>query len=140
MHTGDTISAADAIRDACTLVTNMARIINSDFALGYVTTNVGGYTFPTATSSLANGVEVMAKYYTGSTFTNASGTFSAGFYIFACIRGVATQTSISVTFTTADGYSGPVTVVNEGRTVTATSGVFTDTFATAYVTHIYKVG
>ena len=138
VHAGDTISVADAIRNACTLATNLAPIINSNFAIGYVTTNRGGYTFPIATLSLANGVEIMAKRYTGTTFSNASGTFAAGFYIFACIRGSGAQTNVSVTFTIPAGAT-TATVIGEGRSIPITSGVFTDTFATAYVTHIYQI-
>ena len=45
----------------------------------------------------------------------------------------------SVTFNTVDGYSGPVTVVGENRTVTAAGGSFTDSFADANAVHVYRI-
>ncbi|MEJ0073155.1 MAG: hypothetical protein WDN27_03710 [Candidatus Saccharibacteria bacterium] len=39
----------------------------------------------------------------------------------------------------AGGYTGPVTVVNESRTVQATNGVFSDAFANGTAVHIYQV-
>ena len=40
----------------------------------------------------------------------------------------------------AGGYTGPVTVVGEHRTLQAVKGVFTDTFANADSVHIYEIG
>jgi hypothetical protein len=81
----------------------------------------------------------MAKDYTGGSFSNSTGTFGNGFYIFAVPRGSETQTNIQATFTTADGYTGPVTVIGENRTVQATNGAFTDTFAHTSTVHIYQI-
>ena len=81
----------------------------------------------------------MTKYYTGGSYTNAAGTMANGYYVFGSVRGPESQSNIHATFTTADHYSGPVTVVNESRTVQATNGVFTDTFATAASVHIYEI-
>jgi hypothetical protein len=44
------------------------------------------------------------------------------------------------TFTLPAGVSGPrVEVVDENRTLTATNGTFTDTFAAEHQHHIYRV-
>jgi hypothetical protein len=110
------------------LVTSLAPVINSPFALGYAAVTPGAYVFPAPAQPLASGIDIMAKYSGG------------GFWIFASPRGSETQANISATFTTADGYSGPVTVAGENRTVQATGGQFTDTFATGATVHIYKIG
>lgn len=142
---GQSISMYNQAKDTNTLVKNLAPVINSPFALHYATNNVGGYTFPTAHIQLDNGLDTMTKYYTGGTYTNSAGTFNNGFYIFANVRGSETQTNVHATFTTADGYSGPVTVINGGTgaptsyTVTATNGVFSDTFAKATDMHVYQI-
>jgi hypothetical protein len=125
---GQTISVYDQAKATNARVKSVAPILNSPFALGYVTVDKPGYVFPNATLSLANGIDLMAKYSGGQ------------FYVFATVRGAPSQTNISATFTTKDGYTGPVTVVGEGRTVEATGGVFSDTFASAATAHIYRVG
>lgn len=155
IQAGNSIAMKDQLRNDCQLTHALARIINADFALGYVTVSPAGYSFPTPTGgyhtgadagyaivSLSNGIEVMAKYYTGGSFTNSYGTFSDGFYIFACVRGSATQTSVAATFTIKNTGATQVTVVNESRTISVTGGgtTFSDTFADAYTVHIYKVG
>ena len=81
----------------------------------------------------------MVKYYTGGTYTNSTGTLTNGFYIFATPRNPETQTNIPATFTTADNYTGPITVIGENRTIQATNGHFTDTFAHASTVHIYQI-
>ena len=75
-----------------------------------------------------------------ASFTNSSGTFPPGFYIFATYRGSQTATGISrATFTVAGGYSGTVYALNAdggyttygaAYTLTASGGVFCDTLAT----------
>jgi len=137
---GASVSMFDQATATNALIADLAPVINSPFALGYASVTPAGYTFPVAHLVLDNGIEVMAKYYTGGTYSNSAGTFHNGFYVFACVRGSAAQTGITATFTTTGGYSGPVTVMNESRTVTASGGVFTDTFATAYDVHIYQMG
>jgi hypothetical protein len=80
----------------------------------------------------------MSKWYTGGAFSNAAGSFSNGFYIFAIPRGSETQANINATFTLAGAPSrSNVQVVGEGRTVNIVNGQFTDTFATVYSPHIY---
>jgi hypothetical protein len=74
-------------------------------------------------------VSTMAKYSDGA------------FYIFAAAGKPATPppNNQPVTFTVAGGYSGPVKVVGENRSLQAVNGVFTDKFANEYSVHIYEV-
>lgn len=152
---GESISVYTQGKNTNTLVTNLARILNSPFALGYVTVSPAAYNFPVAVNNdttsgwSVTGIDVMAKYYSGGSFTNAAGTFDAGFYIFATYRGSQTATSISATFTLAGGYSGTVHAINAdggaasygtGYTLTATGGTFTDTFAKGSSVRIYRIG
>lgn len=118
---GRSISIYDQTKATNTLIEQLAPVIHSPKANGYVTTSP-------APSDFA-GIEARACYYASE---NA-------FYIFSATHLLRTTTNIAATFTVAGGYSGPVTVINEGRTVTATAGVFTDTFASASTIHIYKV-
>ena len=112
-YTGNGNYAAGAMYNAISAVNAqlaaLAAVINAPFANGYV--------------SATGAVNVMAKY--------ASGVF----WVFAAANQATSQ---SVTFTVADGYSGPVTVYGESRTVTASSGSFSDTFADANAWHIYQ--
>jgi hypothetical protein len=120
VQAGQTTSIYAQAKATDGLVAQLAPVINSPTALGYVSTNHPSTTF--------GGVETMAK--------DANGQF----YVFADTRNAETSTNLSTTFTTADGYTGPVTVVGEGRTLQATNGVFTDTFAQGSTVHIYKMG
>ena len=97
-------------------VTSLNSVLLSPFAENYV--DVGNAD-----------VSVMAKY---------TGT---GYYVFAGSGKPATPPgkNQTATFKVAGGYTGPVTVVNENRTVQASNGVFTDTFANADSVHIYKI-
>src|SRR5262249_27592931 len=123
---GQTISIYDQVKATDALIEQLAPVLNSPFALNYVTVNSGGYTFPIADTTLG-GMEVMAKDYNGQ------------FYIFADTRDSETQTNISATFTIADKNATSVTVVNENRTIPVVNGVFSDTFAYAWTVHIYQV-
>jgi hypothetical protein len=98
-------------------VARLNRILLSPFAENYVRTGRAD-------------VSDMAKYSHGT------------FYIFAASGKPAMPPADNqpVTFTLAGGYSGPVSVVGEHRTLHAHGGVFTDTFANADSVHIYKVG
>jgi hypothetical protein len=93
-------------------VTGLAPVLNSSFANGYVTNN--------------GSMNVMAKY---DAATN-------DFYVFAAPRSASAQT---ITFKVTGGYSGPVTVYDEGRTVTAADGQFTDTFSGQTAVHVYVI-
>ena len=125
---GQSISIYNQIKATNALVLQLAPVLNSPFALRLCHRQSGRIFLSTPSLNFNGGIELMAKFSNGQ------------FYIFATTRDSETQQNISVTFTLADHYSGPVTVVNEGRTITATNGVFTDTFAKAWTVHIYKVG
>ena len=75
-------------------------------------------------------VSVMAKYSHGT------------FYVFAASGKAATPPAdnLSVAFTVMGGYSGPVAVMGERRTLQAVNGHFADTFADANSVHVYKIG
>ena len=45
----------------------------------------------------------------------------------------------TVSFTVAGGYTGPVLVFDEHRSLHATRGTFRDTFADANAVHIYEI-
>jgi hypothetical protein len=91
-----------------TLVESLAPIINSPFALNLASDNAGGYVFPTEHLVLDNGLDIMTKYYTGSTLSNSAGSFGPGFYIFAAVRGSESQTMPkTVTFTLPGGDTTP---------------------------------
>ena len=123
---GQTISIYDQVQETDALIKQLAPVLNSPFALNYVTVNSGGYTYPIADTTLG-GIEVMAKDYNGQ------------FYIFADTRDSETQTNIHATFTIADKNALSVTVVNENRTIPVVNGVFSDTFANGATVHIYQV-
>jgi hypothetical protein len=63
------------------------------------------------------------------------------YYVFAGSGKPATPppANQTVTFKLAAAWSGTVTVVNEGRTLTATNGTFSDTFADADTYHVYQI-
>jgi len=114
---GQTISIYDQMKATNALVKQMAPVINSPFALNYVTV--------TPAATMLDGIDVMAKFSNGQ------------FYIFAMPRTSAVATNISATFTVKSGNS--VTVINENRTIPISNGVFTDMFATGNTVHIYQV-
>ena len=144
VESGNTVSMETQAQDTNTLVENLAPIINAPFALNYASVTPAGYTFPAPHLGWpANPeIDVMTKYFTGSSFTNSSGTFGPGFYIFASPRASETATNIAATFTIPGSYSGPVnvTTASEGAstagTLTVANHQITDTFANAYDTQI----
>jgi hypothetical protein len=97
-------------------VAMLNRVLLSPFAENYVRT--GGAD-----------VSVMAKYSHGT------------FYVFSASGKPAMPPSsnLPVTFKVAGGYTGPVTVIGEHRTLHAVNGVFSDTFASKDSVHIYKI-
>ena len=123
---GQTVSIYTQVDRTDALITQLAPVLNSPTALGYVSTNKPGYENEVVKSEFS-GIETMAKYHNGQ------------FYIFADTRESMTQTNISATFTIADTTATSVTVVNENRTIPVVNGVFTDTFARASTVHIYAV-
>ena len=142
---GQSISTYNQAKATNTLVGNLARIINSPFALGYASDNLGGYVFPTRHIVWDNGLDISTHYYTGGSFTNSSGTFGNGFYIFASVRGSESQTNVKATFTlpSGDSASGSIPYIcacsptQSTGTVTVNNHQFTDTFAKATDVHIY---
>jgi hypothetical protein len=123
---GQTISIYDQVKATNDMVEQLAPVLNSPFAINYVTVDGPHYAFGSPEHPL-DGFEVMAKYYNGE------------FYIFADTTMSETQTNIPATFTINDPNATSVTVVNENRTIPVTNGVFTDTFARAWTVHIYEV-
>jgi hypothetical protein len=135
---GASVSMATQATATNGMVANLARILNAPFAVSYATVTPSGYRFPTQNLSLANGIDIMSKWYTDGPYTNSTGSFDNGFYIFTTVRGSEAQSNISATFTLAGAPSkSGVPVVGEGRTVNIVNGQFTDTFANAYAVHIY---
>jgi hypothetical protein len=113
------------------LIKQLAPVLYSPFLTNYFTVDPAPVTISPYTPD--SGIDASTRYYSGG------GTLTNGFYIFATPRESQTATNIQATFTTIDSYSGPVTVVNESRTVTATNGSFNDTFATGTTVHIYSI-
>lgn len=156
VQAGQNVSIFTQACNTNALVQNLAPVLNSPFAVGYVTASPAAYNFPTPLVSVntgrngwgVTGIDVMAKYYTAGTYANPAGTFGAGFYIFAHYRGSQTAANIAATFTTADSYTGPVLAINAdgGGTsygtpyaLNAVNGVFTDTFTSGSSVRIYRV-
>lgn len=86
-----------------------------------------------------------AEHYvsTGNADVSAMAKYSHGvFYVFAASGqpGTPPSDNQSVTFTVADGYSGPVRVIGENRILQAVDGAFTDKFANENSVHIYQIG
>jgi hypothetical protein len=153
-YPGESISIYAQMKYDQNFIHAMARVINSPFAINFVTATPLGYLFPTPGNGFTAGgyarpkldaaacVELCAHYYTGGSYTNSYGTFNNGLYIFAAMRGPNTSTNTSVTFTIAATGDTQVTVIGESRTIPLTNGgtQFVDTFADAYTVHIYKIG
>ena len=145
VQSGQTVSDAAQATHTNTLVENLAPIINSPFADGYASARNGGYTFPTPDRLLGTGsqMDVMAKYYSGAAFSNSSGKFRGGFYIFATPRGEETGTNIRAIFRIKGNNSGRVHYVcacsprQSSGSVPVSHHRFTDTFAKATDVHIY---
>jgi hypothetical protein len=98
-------------------ITALAPIINDPFADSYVT----------STKSTGTGtMNEMVKYDAAT----------KNFYLFA---GPRFNDNENVTYTVAGGYSGPVTVYGENRTVTATNGSFTDAVNGQTAVHVYVI-
>jgi len=144
-QTGFTVSDATQATHTNKLVESLARLINSPFADRYVSTSHGGYIFPTPDRTIGSGsqMDVMAKYYSGSGFSNSSGRFGTGFYILATPRGPEAGANIPVTFRIRGNYSGTVPYIcacspsRSSGTVSVSNHQFTDTFAKASDVHIY---
>ena len=131
-------------------ILHLAPMINSPFAVDYVTVSPNGYVFPyyVPANFFNTGIECCAHYYAGPT---VSSLISNRFYIVAGTRGSGTQTNIHATFTIKNFGATKATelvpsifngnlFVSENRSVAITGGTtFSDTFATAYTTYVYRI-
>ena len=127
---GETISNYDQIATTDALVQSLASVINSPFAIGYVSVSPAAQYLDHTHDDA--GFDVMAKYH------NVVGGDNK-FYIFAMPR-VAATAGQSATFTIANTGATQVTVINESRTISVTGGTtFSDTFSTGNTVHIYRV-
>jgi hypothetical protein len=107
-------------------VTNLAPVLNSPFANGYLTS----VSNPNPDSEDSRSVNYTVKY-------NATNN---DFYLFVA---PTTNTPETITFTVAGGYNGSITdiepVSNSTGTVTASNGTFTDTFSGQTDVHEYII-
>ena len=105
----------DMVKSVGAQINTLTPVLLAPFADGYVTA--------------AGTVMYMAKYSDNK------------FYVFAGSGKLGTPPAANqvVTFTLADQHNGSINVFSESRTVTATNGVFTDTFADDNTIHIYEV-
>jgi hypothetical protein len=133
-----------------TMVTALAPVLNSPFALSYASVSPVGYVFPTyighGSTALVNGIDLSTHWYNGGSYSNSIGTFNNGFYILSTLRGSETQSTVSGTITTHDPNCNgkTVTVVNESRTLTESGSAgmctFVDTFGYPNnLVHIYEI-
>jgi hypothetical protein len=133
---GQSISIYNQLKASNALVKSLATVLNSPFALGYVTVTPAGWKFGDSPSSSFNGtgIDVMAKYH------NVSGGNNK-FYVFAMPRYSPNLTNQTATFTIKNTGSTQVTVINENRTLPVTNNgtQFQDTFANGHTVHIYRV-
>ena len=121
-----------------------APIILSQAASGYATVSPasGEIALPPKSGSgvsAFSGIDIVVKRFTGGPIP--IGTFKArhGYYIYAATRDSESATNIPATFTLNDPAAFEVQVVGENRTIPVVKGVFSDTFAQAWVVHIYRV-
>lgn len=126
IQSGETISIYDQAKATNGLILQLASVINSPSALGYVSVSPSPSTFA--------GFDVMAKYH------NVAGG-DHKFYVFAIPRYSRSTTNQTATFTIPNTGASTVTVINESRTINVTAGgtQFQDTFATGNTVHIYRV-
>lgn len=130
IQAGQSISMWDQAIVTNNLIISLAPVLNSPFALNYLTAvSPNGYLFPAYESGWLNGgIEACVKWYGNK------------FYIFATTRYSRTVTGTSATFTlNSNVTSTQVTVLGESRTISISGHQFTDTFANAWTVHIYRV-
>ena len=157
IQSGQSISMFNQAVATNQLIDNLASVINSPFALGYMpgppsSSSGSGYLFPTYVQNWMNGgIECCVHWYQGGTYTPSVGPLSGiaitnGFYIFSGTRNSATAGSTTATFTINHGHQPTqINVLGEGRTITSFTNLgggsfsFTDTFANSAIVHIYQV-
>ena len=134
VQSGNSVSVYSQTKTTDALIASLAQQISSPVGLDYVTVSPAGYHW-TASGSIIG--EVIDNNFSGIEVRPVwDGT---NWYIFSDTRSPESSTNISATFTLADATRTSVTVVGEGRNISVSSGVFTDTFANAWTVHIYKV-
>ena len=135
-----------------TLIDNLARIINSPFAKGYVSSvSPHGYIFPVYEQNWLNGgIEVCVHWYQGGTYTPASGPLSGvnltnGFYIFSDTRYGGSQAfPVTATYTINDPNATSAVLIfstdsDQGNTYTISGGSFSVSFTSASSVKIFQV-
>ena len=125
-QSGQSTSIYDQMEATDSTIETLASEINSETALGYDNVSPAPTTF--------GGIETRAVFDTRPSDCNGQ---ASCFYIFADTRDAGSASNISATFTTVGNYSGPIPVVGESRSITATNGTFSDTFALGSTVHIY---
>ena len=152
---GQTNSMYAQVKATDELIQQLAPYINAPIANNYVTWTPAYQEYAGANSPQSGtGLETRATYDQGQVPCAGTTSTHGCFTIIADYRGPETNTNIPATFTTADHYTGPVQVIcdtrtggdghlNPGtcvnRTITATNGNFTDTFAKGNTVHIYQI-
>jgi hypothetical protein len=126
IQSGQSISIRNQMAATDSTVGSLAPEINSETALGYVSVSPAPMTF--------GGIEDRAVWDTRASDCNGQ---APCFYVFADTRDAESASNISATFNTVGHYSGSIPVVGESRSVTATNGSFSDTFANGSTIHIY---
>lgn len=123
-----------AVKAVNAQVKSLAPVLNTQSYYNSTRT-VNGYTY--YQYSFGNGTDTMLKSYNGSAYIFAGlGMRCANT---SCTSGAVDSTG-SKTFTLPTGVNGTtVEVVGEGRTLQVTNRTFSDSFATEYSTHVYKV-
>lgn len=126
---GQTVSEYNAMKETFGRIKQLAPVINSPFAKGYVTVSPHGYVFPTYETNWLNGGIECCAHWDGNNF-----------YIFATTRYAESVTDTEATFTLASSVTSTlVTVIGEDRVIPIINHVFTDTFANAWTVHLYRV-
>jgi hypothetical protein len=160
-NTPTAMSMTGALTEIAQEIRDMAPVINSPFAYGYVSVTPPGYRFQDGMTQVSSngsnsvqsyahatgtGIEVMAKFFQGTAYPASSGeTISGGFYIFADTRFPESTLSATIgTVTYTLGTSGcngasVATVIGESRTRPISGCQFTDTFNNAWTYHIYQI-
>jgi hypothetical protein len=155
------------VKATCARVIDLAPVINSNFAKGFVKDVLHGssnlrYIFPvpadgTSTSvphgyggssspgprnfMLSTGIDCCVHYYQGANYPSSSGeTISTNtFYIFATTAYPEDTAKNSITCTFAVAAGSVATVIGEARTIPISGGTFSDTFQYAWTVHVYKI-
>jgi hypothetical protein len=139
-------SVYHSIKYTSKLTRALAPLINSSFAMGYITgVSPQGYNFRNVSQVKSGGIDCCAKYlasaYTDQESHFPAGTFTKGFYIFATTR--ESQFNIPgnypVTFTINHPGATLATNLLDGSTHAISGGGFTDTFVNAWDFHVYKI-